>query len=251
MKKPRTDDAGFEQVFAEAYRDTMARVDALERDKRKTDELEAYVEIFEQELAGRDIDPKERVALIDAFESRLKKAGREKAARLKGKRNRRRRIVVVLLGATIIAAALFTLRFRPLTPIDSVRSDLDFYIERVEAGNGEYSDDFYKTLRRFDLRIAEPAEEMYREKMHRVLDRGFTDVIERVKSGDLTLIDDARRWAKFFPDSAERKARQELVDNARAKGLGAAARNVIERAGDFISETADKAADWIEERTSE
>ena len=151
----------------------------------------------------------------------------------------------------LVAGALFFLRYRPLTPIDSVRSDLDFYIERVEAGNGEYADDFYDTLRRFDLRIAKPDEVAYRERMYRVLDRGFADVLERLKDGDLTLLDDARRWAKFFPDSAERRARRQLVDNASLTGVGGALQNIVERAGTFITETADKAADWIEERTAD
>ena len=251
MAKRTTREAGFERVFAEVYRDTMARVDMLEREKRKSDELEAYVEIFEQELDGRDLQTKERAALVEAFKTKLARAERENRDTLLRMRSRRRRIVLGLTGAIVIAVGLVFIRYRPLTPIDSVRADLDFYIERVEAGNGEYADDFYKTLQRFNLRISEPVEELYRERMYRVLDRGFAEVLERLKSGDLTLLDDARRWAKFFPDSAERKARRELVDDARIKGVGGALQNVIERAGEIISETADKAADWIEERTRE
>ena len=147
----------------------------------------------------------------------------------------------------VAAFCLFVLIYHPFKPLDEVRNELDTYVERVEAGSGAFADDFYRILDRYDRRLADPVVETYRLRMHEILDERFDELLARLRAGDLTLLDDARKWAKLFPEKAERKTRKELVDNAGVKGVGGAVRNIL----DGLKEAGEDAAEWVQEQIEE
>lgn len=246
-RRPMMDDPELERVFTDVYEDTMRRVDELERDKEFSDHVEAYTELFERELSGRDLSDQERRAMTLAFERRIRDAESIKERRIAERRERRVRIGTMIGSTVAVLALVLILTYRPFTPIDRVRTDLDTYIERVEAGTGGYAEDFFKTLDRFDRRLPDQIVESYREQMRTILDERFAELLNRVRQGELTLRDDARDWANLFPDRADRRARKELVDNAVASGVGGKVQGLIEN----LKKAGEDAVEWVERQIEE
>ncbi|HQO65183.1 MAG TPA: hypothetical protein PLI66_00500, partial [Spirochaetales bacterium] len=54
------------------------------------------------------------------------------------------------------------------------------------------------------------------------LDEHFNEYLDRVVASELQYADDAKAWAKLFPDKEEREERYRAVDNAFQAGLGKA-----------------------------
>ena len=238
------DDPELERIFTETYRETMAHAETMEKKRRFTDQVEAYVELFERELFGKDLTESERTALTVAFERRLRDAEGIKESRLTARVRKRRRITGIAGALTVAVVCVLLVTYRPLKPLDTVTDNLDTYIAQVENGTGGFADDFYKLLNRFDRRLDDSVEETYRERMYNALDTRFGELLENLKEGDLTLFDDARKWAKLFPEKADRKARIELVENAGLKGLGGTARRVFDRLKSWGAD----AVEWVEEK---
>ncbi len=249
MKEKREralEDPDLDRIFKEAYIETMEQAYHAERAKRTGDRIEAFTELFETELAGHDLSVDERGRLIEALKRRLKNAEAQHERWVERRDRKRKRALAAAAGVILLVTVVFFSTYRPFTPISSVENDLEFYIERVDAGYGEYAQKFYRLLDRFDRRLDDPTEERYRERMYDTLDLRFRELLTALQSGDLTLFDDARKWAKLFPERAERNTRKELVENAGVKGVGGALGNFIEKAGKFITKTANDAADWAE-----
>ena len=224
---------------------------AADIEPKVSDHIAAYVELFERELGGRDLSDAERTALTRAFERRLRGAGAVKEKRLARRSAKRRFIVGGAFAVALIIVASMFVTYRPLKPMDDVHGNLEAYIEQVESGVGGNADDFYKLLDRFDRRIDADVVESYRTRMWEALDTRFDELVMRLKAGEIKLSDDAKKWAKLFPDRAERDARKDLVENATIDALGGSAKKFFGKAVETLKAWGEDVVEWIEEKTGD
>ena len=137
MKDPKMD-----RIFKNAYYATLKVVERREIDKSVQDHINAYVELFEQELDRRDLTAEEQRAFLEAFKTTMKQADLH---RQKMRKTRKRfftigggSIAVVVLLAFILHVCIN----RPFMPLTKVEADLQYYLERVDSGFWEFSEKY-------------------------------------------------------------------------------------------------------------
>ena len=213
--------------------------------------IEAFSELFEQELLNRDLSEAERAAFAVAFRRYITQALAEENQR----RQQRKRIVVFSaagLTALFLCAALgYLLIARPLTPVTKVEAELQFYLGKVETGYGEYAKKYYGSLRRYDRKLGLEKTAEYRERMYAELDEQFLSLLEKIRAGEVVYYDDTRRWANLFPDAEERQARKAQASNAAAQAVGRAVGDSVRSVTDAAKGLLDKAVDLIKQGTDE
>ena len=238
MKDPKMD-----RIFKKAYYATLREVEKRERDKSVKDHIEAYTELFEHELDRRDLTVGEHQAFLSAFRDTMKQADLHRQQRQK----LRRRLIAggggALAAIALLAFVLHIAINRPFMPLSEVEAKLQYDLEKVEAGFGDFSVDYYKTLRRYDGRLGPAKTARYEQTMYTELDEQFQELMGKLQNGEVVYIDDARRWADYFPERAERKARKKMATNAVVGGVGEnignAVESILEGAKDIIDRTID------------
>lgn len=222
--------ARLDRIFNQAYQKTMHDVDREEQAKRAGDHLDAFEELFDQELSGRDLTAKERAFFLSKFREYIQNTEEN---RHETKLRQKKRFV---LGSSVIVAAglslflLYAAIYRPFTPIDTVETQLVEYLQKVELNDiGEYAKKFYNLLGKYDRRLGNTVTEEYKNAMYESLHAQFGVLIGRLQEGEIRYFDDAKKWAGHFPDREDRRARREQVDNALAEGLGEAVGGTLEK----------------------
>ena len=247
MKKNRVmGDPVLDRIFGEAYADTMRQAATLERDKRLADNIGAFVEMFEDELSGRDLSATERDHLVREFRRRLDSADKVRDKRKIAHKNRNRAWATIAGGFAVLAFITLLITFRPLKPMETITADLDHYIAEVDDGKRDYAKDFYKLIDRYERRLGDNQVDSYRNEMYRVLDERFNEILEKVVAGNITFADNARRWAKSFPEKAEQRIRKELIEDATLGAVGEAVKKGFGRAVDWLQGVADSIIDKAE-----
>lgn len=236
-------DPELDRVFTEAYRRTLRKVEKREHEKEYLDHVEAMAELFEQELSSRDLSPAERKEFIATFRKQVEHAEKDLAERRKESRRLRRMGLSIFLSLVVLSGLIYIGRNKPFTPISSVEAELAEHLVAVESGIGGHADDYYKLLESFrhklgDRRVRELEQSMYGE-----LDEQFEALLERVRNGEAAYFDDARKWAGYFPDKADRKARRARVDNAMAKWIGRTVDESVDKVLEGAKELLEKATE--------
>jgi hypothetical protein len=238
MKDPKMD-----RIFKRAYYATLKAVERRERDKSVQDHINAYVELFEQELDRRDLTAEEQRAFLEAFETTMKQ---DDLHRQKMRKTRKRFFAIGGGSIAVVVLVVFILHVginRPFMPLPKVEADLQYYLEKVDAGFGEFSENFYTILRRYDGRLGAAKTAQYQKGMYAELEEHFQELLTKLQNGEIAYIDDARLWANYFPERAEQKARKKMVTNAVVGGvgenIGSAVESILEGAKDIIDRTID------------
>lgn len=236
-------DPKLNRIFTKAYYATLREVERRERDKTAQDHIEAYVELFERELDSRDLSYEEQRKFVEAFKSQM-----EHADRLRFQRRKNRKLFSLIGGGSLAAVALLVFILyagikKPFMPLSKVETDLQYYLEKVDAGYGDFSKKYYSNLRRFEGRLGSVKTARYRQDMYTELDEHFQEFLEKLQNGEVAYIDDARRWADYFPEKEERKARKKIATNAIVGGvgenIGEAVKSILDGAKDVIDRTID------------
>jgi len=244
------DDPVLDTLFAEAYREALARVGGLEHEKRLADHVDAYAELFERDLAARDLSAEERRELVAAFRARLASV-REEKARLRA-RTRKRALVGGLIAACVLATGgVYLAAAQPFKAAAEIERELDSYYAKVDAGTGAYAKRYFALLAKHGGKLPAGKAADYDVTMRTELDEHFDEYLARVVVGELRYADDAKAWAKLFPEKEEREARYRKVDNAFQAGMGKAvgatwdavkkeAGSLFEEAGEAVKKIVDK-----------
>jgi hypothetical protein len=181
--------------------------------------VDALAELFAQELERRDLTDQERAELVDAF----RRHAAEAQERLVRQRSRTKLVARLCAagagGAALLALLVYLWVARPFTPVQQVESDLQHYLERVEAGYGAYADRYYRLLRRFDRKLGSERALWYEERMYAELDEHYRALLEEVSSGDVLSATEATRWSGYFPEREERRERRREVRNLAVQGV--------------------------------
>lgn len=255
MKKRHVimDDPRLDRIFNDAYAQTMRDAAVAERSKRVGDHVDAFAEIFERELGNRDLTPHERRDLIDQFRTRVLTADAERDRRRRARRRKLSLTTAVVAGAAAIVLSIYLAAYQPFRPIDGVTADLTHYVERVEAGYGEYSRKFFRLLERQDRRLGPTRAQEFQGRMYDALDERFAELVARVEDGRMSYYDDARDWAGYYPEPEERKAKRQIARNARSAGLGVSVgdsvESIVEGAKEIIGRAVDAIKEAVEDET--
>lgn len=243
------DDPVLDRLFSEAYRDALARVGGIEQEKRLADHVDAYAELFERDLAARDLSGAERREMVAAFRRRLASVQEDKA-RLRA-RGRRRALVAGLVAVAVLAiGGIYLAAAQPFKAAAEIERELDAYYARVDAGTGDFAKRYFALLAKHGGKLAAGRAEGYDAAMRAELDERFGEYLARVVAGELEYADDAKAWAKLFPEKEEREARYRKVDNAFQAGVGKAvgatwdtlkkeAGSLFEEAGEAVKKIVD------------
>jgi len=233
------DDPKLNRIFRKAYQATLKEVERREKRKNVQDHIQAHVELFERELDGRDLSSSEQQAFVNAFKSKMKAAEKRRERR----RESGKRLLAIGAGSVgALALLVFVLIVavrRPFLPLAEVEARLQYYLEKVDDGYGDFSQKFYILLRRQDQRLGPAKTHRYQQDMYAELDENFREYLERLENGEVAYIDDARRWADYFPEREERKARKKMASNAIVGGVG-------ENIGDAVNSILDGAKEIID-----
>ncbi|HOZ73404.1 MAG TPA: hypothetical protein PK179_12885, partial [Spirochaetales bacterium] len=215
------DDPVLDRLFTEAYRDALARVGGLEQEKRLADHVEAYAELFERDLDARDLSDSERREMVAAFKRRLASVREERDALRR--RRRGRALIGGLIAACVLATGgLYLASAQPFKAAAEIERELGLYYAKVDAGTGAYAKRYFALLAKHGSKLGSVKAEDYGRSMRAELDEHFNEYLDRVVAGELQYADDAKAWAKLFPDKEEREERYRAVDNAFQAGLGKA-----------------------------
>jgi len=215
------DDPVLDRLFTEAYRDALARVGGLEQEKRLADHVEAYAELFERDLDARDLSDSERREMVAAFKRRLASVREERDALRR--RRRGRALIGGLIAACVLATGgLYLASAQPFKAAAEIERELGLYYAEVDAGTGAYAKRYFALLAKHGSKLGSVKAEDYGRSMRAELDEHFNEYLDRVVAGELQYADDAKAWAKLFPDKEEREERYRAVDNAFQAGLGKA-----------------------------
>jgi len=237
------------KIFSDAYSNTMAEVEKLEKQKNIEDRITILTELFEEDLHNRDLTEPERRQMTTAFKRYIEdtdyRLTKQKVFFTKKK--------LIGFGATLaiilISGLIYLNTYHPFTSIPEINEELNFYIQKVDDGYGAYAESFYSTLNKYDLKLGEQKTTAFNKLMYTELDEHFDELIVKLESGEIRYYDDAKEWASYFPAEEERDARREIADNAFSKGIGKAldegvskffdkTGNIINRAWDFIKKEA-------------
>lgn len=246
MEDPRLD-----RIFMEAYHKTMGEVEKREWDKRRLDHISAYKELFEKDLLGRDLSSVERQKFLAEFERYITKSIHTEEERKKNRKTITLISVSSILGACFCGALIYCLVFRPFMPVSKVESNLAYYHEKVEDGYGEYSNRYYSLLRKHERKLGADQATLYRQRMYETLDEHFNTLLVKLENGEVVYFDDARRWAKLFPDREEQKARKQQASNAVTQGFGHTIGESVKTVTDGVKNLIDKALNAIQDNTKD
>ena len=245
------DDPRLDSIFTDVYLRTMEAVERREGEKRRRDHIDAYAELFEEDLRRRDLTEGERREFAMAFrEYVMKTIDRRKRA----EQVRRRAFLLGGSGILVVGLSVFLLYAaiaRPFMPVAKVETELQYYIEKVESGYGNYTRRFYRLLRRQDRKLGPDRVAYYDELMYSELDEHFQDLIAKLEQGEVVYYDDARRWAGHFPEAEERKERKQQAGNAMAQGVGRTVGDTVKSVGEAVKDLLNKASDLIQKNTEE
>ncbi len=224
------DDPRYDRLYKQAYAETLKEVEHIERTKEIQDYTGAFLDIFRDELEQKDLTPSERDMLIQILQERLIDPERT----LSIQRARKKRVINITLAVLGSVAALsvfiYVLQYRPFTSYEKITTDLTYYLEKVDKGFSGYARKYYNALDDYKRRLSPAELEHYNREMYTILDAHFTTTLESLESGTLSLYDDAKDWAKSFPEAEEQKARKEMVDNTMSTAVGRKARETYEAA---------------------
>ena len=251
MKRRVINDPRLDRIFSEAYFATLPAIEKAEREKLVKDRIEALSDLFEMDLRAKDLTEAERTSIVDAFKSYVSEMEQREEIR---SHNRKTYFIFASGGLAFIIVLTLILYIgirRPFASLAKVEQDLSYYLEQVDGGYGEYSEKYYKTLRIFDGRLGPTKTANYRRQMNAELEEGFDRFIVALESGKVTLYDDARKWAGYFPEREIRKAKKEEAQNALVRGaggtIGDSVRSILKSVGDTLR----KAADYIKAKVDE
>lgn len=237
------DDPELDRIFTDAYREALSKVEGVEKEKRMADHIDAYAELFEQDLRRRDLTLNERTRIMSAFRRRLALA-REEAGK-RGLRLKKRAIIASSIGAGVLAIImLFILATQPFRPVADIKAELASYYEKVDEGYGLYAKRYYALLNKYGAKLGPTTVADYRKTMETELDEHFLENLAFVEAGELRYVDDAKDWASYFPEKEDREERRRRVDNVFQAGmgkvLGGAWETVKQEAGKLFNEAEDK-----------
>lgn len=253
MKKPMQvmNDPNLDRIFTEAFTDTMQRVESRERDKQVKDHIDAFSRLFEEELMAKDLTAAERKEFLDAFKSYVANAERNRALAAADRRRKFWTVFGSVVSTIAVVVGIYVWTARPFTPITQVEEDLNEYLMRVDEGYGAYSKRYYRLLDTFERRLGPESVTEYESMMHTELDEQFDALIERLENGEVAYLDDARKWAKYFPDPEEQEARREMAGNAFSQGLGKTVGDSLNTIKEGARGLIDRAAEIIEEKSEQ
>ncbi len=228
------DDPRLDKIFEIAYRKTLRQVEREERSKRIDDRIEAFVSMFECELAGRDLTAEQRAQFVEAFRRRIVSAEKEREHRI---RLRKRKMMMIGSGvgvAAVLAFLIYAGSVHPFRSVSSIENELQTYMERVEAGSYGFAKRYFKTLDKYDRRLGNDTVDEYEGTMRNLLEDSFNRLVTALQNGDISLYDDAKDLADLFPEPEERKAKRDQLSNARSKMVGNAINKGIEDVKGFL-----------------
>ncbi len=232
-----------DRIFKEAYDRTMAKVEKREMKKSLEDRVNILTDLFEQDLFNRDLTEAEKRELVAEFRNRIKNADIQSAKHLKIRKKRKLAGVLSAVMIAVISGLIYLNTYYPFTSISEIEKDLNYYIEKVDKGFGNYAETFYDTLDKYDLKLGNQRVDLFKERMYSELDEHCNELLKKVQEGELGYYDDLNDWVSFFPDREERIARQNAADNALREGtyktLNEGVDKLIKGAGGILERTFD------------
>ena len=150
---------------------------------------------------------------------------------------------IIFVSVLAAAGIIYVGTAKPFTPISRVTTELDEDIQKVRSGYGSYAEDYYKTLDTYRHRLGPDRVREYDEAMYDELDTQFEELLGLVEAGEVTYYDDARKWAGYFPEKDDRKARRSRADGAMAKWIGRTVDESVDKVLEGAKELLEKATE--------
>lgn len=238
-------DPKLDRIFTEAYREAFRQAENLENDKQLADHIDAYAEIFERDLYGKDLSAAERQKFVAAFRTYIKDAKEKQEIKTKKRKRIFGTVLGSIAGAAVLSIGIYILAAQPFKTTAEIESELSSYMIKVDEGLDGYADKYFSLLKKHGSKLPPGKAAEYSDLMYDEVDEHFNELLAKVEAGELRYADDAKKWADILPDPEEREVRKQAVDNAFQEGLGESigstwetvkreAGEIIEEAGGFL-----------------